>query len=207
MSNTKDKEPDSVPMAWMFHQRLSYYNNLDNLGFKEWIFSPAMLFGSRYKWWGSRGKREKRHEGLDICLYRNKEGHIHYVEQSIKIPVLFDGQIVKIEDDFLGESVFIGHSIYNSNGSQLYTIYGHIKHDVHIYPGEKVNGGDVIGIIADARKGSTVVPHHLHLSVAWIQDDINQKEIGWQMMGDSTRVILSDPLYIIECPYSIVADI
>jgi hypothetical protein len=188
----------------MFQERLNYYNNLDKLGFREWVFYPDMLFDSSYKWWGSRGKREKRHEGLDLCLYRNKQGHIHYIEQSFKIPVLFDGQVVKIEDDFLGESVFIGHSIYNSDRSQLYTIYGHIKHSVYIHSGDKVSGGDVIGVLADIRKSDTVVPHHLHLSIAWIKDNIKPEEIGWQMMGDSTRVVLSDPLHMIQCPYSIV---
>ncbi len=146
------------------------------------------------------------HEGLDLCLYRTEEGDIHYVEENTKIPLLFKGQVVKIVGDFLGESVFIRHSIYDSDGSQLYTIYGHIKHDVNIHPGDKLSEGEIIGVIADKRKGGEVIPQHLHISVAWITNTVHQHELGWQMMGDPTIAVLLDPLSVIECPYSIVPD-
>src|SRR4030042_5811741 len=200
----KDKEPGQVPVSRIFHERLCYYNSLDKLGFKEWIFHPAMLFGSRYKWWGSQERRERMHEGLDLCLYRTEEGNIHYGEENTKIPVLFNGHVVKINDDFLGESVFISHGIYDLNGSQLYTIYGHVKHGDHIHPGEKLNEGDSIGVIADKIKSGGVIPQHLHISVAWITNTVHPQELGWQMMDDPTMVTLIDPLYVIECPYSIV---
>lgn len=147
------------------------------------------------------------HEGLDLCLYRTEEGDIHNIKENTKIPVLFEGQVVKIDEDFLGESVFIRHSIYDSNGMQFYTIYGHIEHSVHICPGEKLNEGDVIGIITNTKKNRGVIPQHLHISVAWVKNTIRQQELGWQMMGDTERVVLLDPLHVIECPYSIVTDL
>jgi hypothetical protein len=118
---------------------------------------------------------------------------------------LFKGQVVKVDDDFLGESVFISHGTYDSNGSQLHTVYGHIKHGIHIHPGENLSEGDIIGVIADARKSGGVIPSHLHVSIAWIPNTVHPQELGWQMMSDPTRTVLLDPLCIIECPYSIVS--
>jgi len=207
LSDAKDKGLDRVPVSRMFHEQLRYYNSLDKLGFREWIFHPAMLFGSHYKWWGDLGKRERLHEGLDLYLYRTKEGNIHYLDEKTKIPVIFKGQVIKVDDDFLGESVFVSHGNYDSNGSQLHTIYGHIKPRAHICPGEILSEGDIIGVIADARKSGGVIPHHLHVSVAWISNTVHSQELGWQMMGDLTKVVLLDPLCVIECPYSIVSGI
>jgi len=205
LSDANDKGLDRAPVSRLFHERLRFYNSLDDLGFKEWIFHPAMLFGSHCKWWGDLGKRERLHEGLDLCLYRTKAGDIHYLDERTKIPVIFKGQVVKVGEDFLGESVFVSHGAYDSNGSQLHTIYGHIKACDHIRPGERLSEGDIIGSIADARKSDGEVPHHLHVSVAWIPSTVHSQELRWQMVGDLTKVVLLDPLRVIECPYSIAS--
>ena len=151
------------------------------------------------------GKRDRPHEGLDLCFYRTKEGDIRYLDEKTKVPAIFTGQIVKVGDDFLGESVFVSHGAYESDGSQLHTIYGHIKPRDHMRPGERLSEGDVIGTIADARKGGGSIPPHLHVSVAWIPNTVRSQELGWQIVGDLAKVVLLDPLSVIECPYSIVA--
>jgi len=163
-----------------------------------------MLFGSHYKWWGDLGKRQHPHEGLDLCLYRTKQGHINYLTKETKIPVIFEGQVMKVSHDFLGKSVFVGHDAYASNGSQLYTIYSHIKPGNHIRPGERLSEGDIIGVIADTRNSGAVIPHHLHVSVAWISNNVRLPELGWQALNDASNVVLLDPLAVIECPFSIV---
>jgi murein DD-endopeptidase MepM/ murein hydrolase activator NlpD len=180
-------------------------NNLDSPGFKEWIFHPAMLFGSLRKWWGDLGKRQRPHEGLDLCLYRTREGNINHLTGGTKIPVMFTGKIIKVSDDFLGESVFVGHGVYNSNGGQLYTIYGHIKPGNNIRQGKRLSEGDIIGVITDTGNSDVAIPHHLHVSVAWIPDTMHVSELGWQTINDPARVVLLDPLSVIECPYSIVS--
>jgi hypothetical protein len=206
LSDAKNKELYRVPVSRLFHERLLFFNNLDSLGFEEWIFRPEMLFGSFYKWWGDLGKRQRPHEGLDLCLYRTKEGDINYLTEVTKIPVILEGQVAKVSEDFLGESVFVSHGVYDANGSQLYTIYGHIKPANHIRPRERLSEGDIIGVIADTRNSRVAIPRHLHVSVAWIPDTTPMPELGWQMINDPTKVVLLDPLSVIECPYSIVSE-
>jgi hypothetical protein len=206
LSKVKDKGLDKVPVSRLFHERLLLYNNLDSLGFKEWIFHPAMLFGSLYKWWDDLGKRQGPHEGLDLCLYRTKEGNINYLPGGTKIPVIFEGQVVKVSADFLGESIFVSHGAYASNGNRLYTIYGHIKPGNHICPGMRLSEGDFIGVITDTRNSGVVIPNHLHVSVAWIPDTMHVPDLGWQTINDPTKVVLLDPLSVIECPYLIMSE-
>lgn len=206
MSEVKNKGLGRVPVSRSFHERLLFFNNLDSLGFKEWIFHPAMLFGSPDKWWGDFGKRQRPHEGLDLYLYRTKEGNIHYLNGETKIPVIFEGKVVKVSDDFLGESVFIGHDACDSNGNRLYTIYGHIKPGNYIRSRKRLSEGDVVGVIADTGNSGMAIPHHLHVSVAWIPDTIPVSEMGWQTINDSAGVMLQDPLSVIECPHSIVSE-
>ena len=205
MSEVKSNGLDRVPVSRLFHERLVFLNNLDSLGFREWIFQPAMLFGSLDKWWGDLGKRQRPHEGLDLCLYRTKEGNIDYLTGETKIPVIFAGQIIKVGDDFLGQSVFVGHDVYDSDGRQLYTIYGHIKPGDDIRPGKRLSEGDVIGVITGTGDSEAFAPRHLHVSVAWIPNTMHVPELGWQTINDPTRVVLLDPLSVIECPYSIVS--
>lgn len=203
----KIKRADKIPVSRLFHERLLFLNNLDGLGFKEWISHPAMLLDSLHEWWGDQGRRERPHEGLDLCLYRTKEGSIHHVADETKIPVIFEGQISNVTDDFLGESVFVSHGAYDSNERQLHTIYGHVKPGDDIRPGERLSEGDIVGVIAETRNGGVALPHHLHISVAWIPNTMHVQELGWQTINDLTRVVFLDPLGIIEWPYSIMSSI
>ncbi len=100
-------------------------NSLDAFGFQEWAFSPGMLFNSNDKWWGNQGKREMPHEGLDLCFYRDRENRIHHLNEKTKIPVLYDGVIVRVMDDFIGKSVMVEHRFYKSSYPRFCTIYGH----------------------------------------------------------------------------------
>jgi len=84
LSEVKDQGPPMVPASVLFHERLIRLNNLDSLGFKEWIFLPAMLFGSSHKWWGDLGQRQRPHEGLDFRFYRAKGGSIGHVTEDTR---------------------------------------------------------------------------------------------------------------------------
>lgn len=207
LSDTRDNGLNQLPVSRLFHERLIFHNSLDKVDFDEWIFRPAMLFRSYSKWWGDLGKRGRAHEGLDLCLYRTTEGDLHYLEEKTEAPVLFKGQVVKVSDDFLGKSVFVSHGFYNLNGCQLHTIYGHIRPNDNICPGESVSEGDIIGSLTDARKNGGVVPCHLHISIAWIPTTMRSQELGWEMMSNPAKIVLLDPLRVIECPHSIVADV
>jgi len=51
---------------------LSEENALDQSRFESWIFCLGMLFNSPDKWWGDHGSRDYPHEGIDLCLYRDR---------------------------------------------------------------------------------------------------------------------------------------
>ncbi|MFC1953293.1 peptidoglycan DD-metalloendopeptidase family protein [Chloroflexota bacterium] len=203
MNGSKDKQLESTPISKLFQERLGFHNSFDEKKFKEWVFHPAMLFASDRKWWGDLGKRNRLHEGLDLCLFRDREGAIQYLEENTKVTVIFSGKIVKVSEDFLGASVFVSHNNYERDGSRLHTIYGHVNPSERIYTGEKLGENDIIGTIADARKNSESVHSHLHISVAWIPDSIKSQELGWQIISHYPEVMLLDPLRVIEFPYSI----
>ena len=205
MSQTADFAPDRMPVSKLFHERLVFDNGLDWKGFQEWIFYSAMLFGSRDKWWGDRGERDRQHEGLDIYLYRTGDGDIQYLDADTKIPVIFDGRVVKVCKDFLGESVFVSHNIYNLNGSRLYTIYGHTRPHDSIRSGEELSAGGVVGVLAGTRENNGTIPHHLHISVAWIPDTVLSQELDWEVITEQDGIVLLDPLQVIKCPYTIMS--
>ncbi len=207
MNRARGKNWVTIPGVRGFEERLRYCNGLDEIGFQTWVFHPAMLFGCRSKWWGDQGKRDRPHEGLDLCLYRTKEKNVRYLGKNTKVPVIFEGEIMKVDDDFLGKSIFVSHGFYDNQGSRLYTIYGHIKPYDLMHAGKELREGDIIGTIADTRKKSGSVPSHIHISVAWIPNTLRSQELDWKVLGDLSIVTLLDPLSVIICPYSIVDSI
>jgi hypothetical protein len=207
MDDDRDRRSDRLPVSRLFHQRFIAYNHLDDKDFKEWVLHPAMLFGSNHKWWDDFGERNTAHEGLDLCCYRTNDGDIQYLNESTKVPVIFAGRVVEVCSDFLGESVFVSHDIYNSNKRRLHTIYGHIKPGDNVCPGARLNEGDIIGILSNKRKSSGVIPYHLHISIAWLSETLSPEKPGWQMLNDVNRALLIDPLSIIEFPCSISSDV
>jgi hypothetical protein len=51
-----------------FTEMLIEENELDQNGFKNWIFCNGMLFNSPDKWWGDHGLRDYPHEGVDYVF-------------------------------------------------------------------------------------------------------------------------------------------
>ncbi len=185
-----------------FAEDLININDLKKKGFKEWIFYPNMLFNSTHKWWGSKSKRKSRHEGLDIALFRCNDGGIYSLEKGTKIPVIYDDTIIKIADDFLGESIFAWHDIFDNRGNQLFTIYGHTKPVDSLQTGKFMNKGSVIATISDKEKGKSTVPPYLHISITWIPESFPHEFLGWDEIGKNDSIILIDPLEVIRDKYS-----
>ena len=175
-------------------------NNLKEPAFLEWLFHPGMLFQSDTKWWGDGGRRNVPHEGLDFRIFRLLQAENCSINETTRVPVLFDGEIVRIIDDFLGQSVFIRHSYLNADWMRLYSVYGHLIPARKIHAGEFIKEEDSIGTLANGRQ----VPSHLHISVAWISDSLNRQDLDWKNILDTEKVTLVDPLTVIVCPYSVV---
>ena len=187
-----------------FGERLAGYNGLNELGFEEWVFHPGMLFRALGRWWGNGGNRRSPHEGLDLCLYRTKDREVHRFDEKTRIPVMYEGEIVKIGDDFLGTSVYVSHSIYDKHGGQLLTVYGHTRPHDGIHRGRVLSESDVLGTIADVGAGWGGIPPHIHISVAWIPKSLRYEKLDWETIGDPGIVALLNPLDVIACRYSIL---
>ncbi len=186
-----------------FGEYLKKYNRLDEAGFQEWIFFPGMLFRSPDKWWGNKGTRPVPHEGLDICLYRTKDGRQIRFDGSIKIPVAYNGEVIRIIADFLGKSVYIKHDIRDNAGRYFHSLYGHTMPLDFLRKGSIVNAGDIIGTVSDIRKKTKILPH-LHISMAWISENYSPEKLDWDIIGSSADIILLNPMDALGDQYSVI---
>ncbi|MFO0794782.1 MAG: peptidoglycan DD-metalloendopeptidase family protein [Candidatus Brocadiaceae bacterium] len=184
-----------------FNEFLLTHNDLHKYGFEAWVFYSGMLFNDLYKWWGEGGVRRRPHEGLDICFYQDTGGNIHRLNEKIKIPAIYDGEIVRIGDDFLGKSVYVSHNIYNDTGNKLHTIYGHTNPYSGINMGRILNEGDILATIAETNKRGTTIFPHVHISVAWLPESFPKEQLEWETIYTSRAVILYNPLELMDCKY------
>jgi len=176
-------------------------NALDDHGFEEWIFYPGMLFNAPDKWWGDQGKRDKPHEGLDLCLYKDRRGRMRRLDEKTKIPVIYDGVVVGIVNDFLGKSVIIEHDLADSDTNRFCTIYGHLNPHKGLHVGRVVKEGDIIATLADLRNLKVKILSHLHISLGWASKFISYNKLDWETIGAANTLTLMDPLYVIGRHY------
>jgi len=174
---------------------------LDLPGFQEWLFCPGMLFEATCKWWGDRGSRNRPHEGLDLLLYRDRKGKVLHLTGTTRIPVMSDGMIVGIIQDFLGKSIIVEHAVPNRDDERCYTIYGHTAPQEGLCSGTSINEGDPIGTVAAPGRTSFPMAPHLHLSIAWASAPISHDHFNWNTLAASELLPLLDPLAVISCDY------
>jgi hypothetical protein len=167
-------------------------------GFKKWLFLPGMLFNSSEQWWGDKQPRSTSHEGIDLCRFEDAAGEVKELNGSIQIPAAFAGIMRKIENDYLGKSIFISHEIFDSNKRQLLTIYGHTSPAEGIDSSGTVAEGEIIGVISDQPGRKNSLLPHLHITVAWIPPGLPPEQLTWQNIGRSREITLLDPLLILS---------
>jgi hypothetical protein len=189
-----------------FAEHFITVNGLDRRDFQEWILYPGMLFQASRMWWGERGMRPAPHEGLDLCLYRDWQGRVHRLDERYKIPVLYDGVVVGIIGDFLGQSVIVKHDIGATVGGGFCTIYGHTVPGGDICVGEAVQQGEVIASVADASRSRSAAVPHLHISVGLASQVISYSGLTWETIGNPDTMTLVDPLPFIDRYYLAAED-
>ncbi|CAB1063534.1 hypothetical protein D1BOALGB6SA_8317 [Olavius sp. associated proteobacterium Delta 1] len=194
------------PAQTRFTEYLIRENDRIQDGFDSWLFHPGMLFHSPNKWWGDRGKRNTPHEGLDLCLYRDQDGRIHCLDDNTRIPVLYDGVIVAIVNDFLGKSVIVEHQYDDSDSLGFCSIYGHINPPDNLQLGKSVKKGGILATIADSSRSKSGIQPHLHISLGVTGKFISYERFDWKTIGSWDLLTLLDPLLVLDRPYQVLED-
>jgi murein DD-endopeptidase MepM/ murein hydrolase activator NlpD len=179
---------------------------LDLPGVMEWLFCPGMLFRAAGKWWGDRGPRDRPHEGLDLLLYKDQQDRVRHVNETVRIPVMRDGVIVGIINDFIGKSVIVEHRLPDRDRGRVLTIYGHTRPLNGLHPGMAVRQGDTIATVAGPGRSAFPMAPHLHVSIAWAPEPISYDRLNWDTIGASDMLTLLDPLKLIDWRYRISGD-
>lgn len=203
--DTVDITKTSFLNSTRFTECLIQKNGLDQGGFNGWVFCTGMLFHSTDKWWGDWKKRDKPHEGLDLCLYKDRKDTILRLYESAKVTAIYDGKVVGIIDDFLGKSIIMEHLFSDRDKNRLCTIYGHTIPKYHLRVGSIVKQGDVIAILADSSRFKTNIIPHLHISLGWASETISYDRLDWKNIGGPNTLTLLDPLQIVDGRYFILA--
>jgi murein DD-endopeptidase MepM/ murein hydrolase activator NlpD len=200
----KSDKPDSFALRFpkaCFTKAFIKANDLGAEGFTAWVFHPHMLFGANRNWWGSKSPRPRPHEGVDLCLFRDGHDGIILIGEGARIPAMYDGVAVKIMPDFLGESIVLEHKLPGRRRGAFLTIYGHVVPEEGLAKGEPVKQGQVIASVASQKNQRSLVPPHLHLTIAWIQKEIPTETLDWERISNSASLQLLDPLEILDGVY------
>ena len=184
-----------------FTEMLIKENALDQSGFESWIFCHGMLFNSPDKWWGDHGLRDYPHEGIDLCLYRDRSGTIRRIDEKTRIPVIHDGVIRAIFKDYLGRAIIIEHEKFDSEAGKFISFYAHTKPHAEIEAGMVVKEGDIIATIADTGHSKANIIPHLHFSLGRPLRYLSYDRFVWNIIRDPETIKLLDPLTVIDCPY------
>ena len=168
--------------------------HLNSLSLRRWVFEPGMEFLSDSKWWGDRGHRGKRHNGLDLLFYETSGGELKTIGEDTKIPIIYPGRIVKRVEDFLGYTLFAAHDIFDGD-CRLFTLYGHVLQGPDIAGGKYMDEGTPIATLPRAKSGR--VPSHLHISAVLMPKDMPVENLSWKILDELTTASFVDPQEII----------
>lgn len=172
-----------------FAESLVEANFLTERGFDSWLFRPGMEFGEGVTWWGGKAARKRPHEGIDFHSYLDTAGDCHCLLPGDKIPLYFDGRLVDIFPDFLGQSLLFAHD-QEQNGWRFYSIISHVKVELGIALGRRCSSGTIVARLAKSPRPS--VPAHLHISTLVIFGP-PPHPISWPMIVTSDILRVVDP--------------
>ena len=184
-----------------FTKMLIEENGLDQNGFDSWIFCPGMLFNSPEKWWGDHGRRDYPHEGIDICLYKDRSKRILRLDEKSRIPVMHEGVVRAIFTDYLGKAVIIEHETSESGNKKFLSVYAHTKPRANVKIGVIVKAGDIIATIADTSRSKANIIPHLHFSLGLPSPSLSFDPFVWNIMRNPDLITLLDPLEVVDWPY------
>ena len=179
-------------------------NTMNHSGFESWIFCQGMLFNSPDKWWGDHGLRDFPHEGIDLCLYRDRSRKICRLDEKTRIPVMHDGMIKAMFKDYLGQAIIIEHGKFDSDPGRFISVYAHTKPHANIEAGTIVKEGDIIATLADTSHSKANIIPHLHFSLGGPSKSFSYDRFVWNIIRDSKKISLMDPLPVIDLSYQVL---
>ena len=184
-----------------FTKMLIEKNLLDQNGFESWVFCRGMLFNSPSKWWGDHGGRDFPHEGIDLCLYRDRFRKIRRLDEKTRIPVMHDGEVKAMFKDYLGETVVIEHENPAGESGVFISLYAHTNPRPEVVTGVNVREGEIIATIGDTANSKSKISPHLHFSLGQPSDSISYEGFVWNTIRDPEMITLLNPLVVIDWPY------
>lgn len=170
--------------------------NVTLAGFGGFILYPGMEFRSEIKWWPDKGIRPTLHEGVDFCYYQDSAGVEQYVDPNFKVPVMANGKVFNICDDYLGQTVFLDHGY--DHLLRFLSIYAHITPCKELCIGDSLCEGEEIATIADTTGRKNRMPAHLHLSFMQANRDLPLEVFNWELICHGNGANLLDPLHLIH---------
>jgi hypothetical protein len=186
-----------------FSEFFRLINTFEDSQFYSWVFLQDMLYGASLKWWGDCQARTGSHEGLDFCLFQDKEGHLYHFTGDVQIPAMYAGTIVSIIPDFLGQTVIIEHKAHDDQGHFL-TIYGHLIPREGLEIGTVLSEGDRLGTVSVPRNSLTGLLPHVHVSIAGVLGDVAYSTLNWDQIVSSVDLALVDPLDLLDGPQLVI---
>ena len=184
-----------------FTEMLLAENDLGQSGFDSWIFCHGMLFNSPDKWWGDYGRRDYPHEGIDLCLYRDRSKRICRLDEKIRIPAMHNGVVKAIFKDYLGRAIIIEHEKIESSIGKFISAYAHTNPQADIKVGVRVKEGDIMATLANTSHSKAHILPHLHFSLGRPSESISYEGFVWNTMRNPEKIFLADPLPVIDRPY------
>jgi murein DD-endopeptidase MepM/ murein hydrolase activator NlpD len=184
-----------------FTEMLIEENALDQGGFERWVFCQGMLFNSADKWWGDHGRRDYPHEGIDLCLYKDRSRRMRRIDEKTRIPVMQDGVVRAIFKDYLGQAVIIEHENAGSNTTRFISVYAHTEPRSDVKVGRLVKEGDIIATLSDTSNSKANILPHLHFSLGLPANPFSYDGFVWNTMRNPAMILLLDPLAVIDRPH------
>lgn len=173
-------------------------NGIGATEFKNWVFTPGMLFESQRKWWKVRERRQRPHEGVDLCLYRTIREVVGRLEPGMFVPCLFSGEVISIIEDYMGNSIFV-----LSPPRQIWA-FGHINVDFKLKRGKELEKGEPVGKVIFNEKNP--IPSHIHVSLGVLLGSPPRK-MDWSLMAKEEVIRLIDPMPYITYEYELLEDL
>jgi murein DD-endopeptidase MepM/ murein hydrolase activator NlpD len=186
-----------------FTRMLIRANALEEDNFTRWVFCRGMQYQSDDKWWGDLGRRDFPHEGIDFCLYEDRDGRLRRIRAATRIPVMHDGRVRAVFRDYLGHAVIIEHRLPEPGAGTFVSAYAHTRPADTVRPGAKVKKGDVIATIARIRRPKARILPHLHFTLGRPVPGLDYGDFVWDNMRCAEKVTLLDPMGLVDWPWSV----